>query len=444
MNRLWVRFALVISGILVLAMILPFIAAIQFEMSPELSGELESVVRALPAEQRAELRVQVETAISFFFSRSLILAAVAGTVAGVLLSWTLLSPLQELTRGAEAIAARDLAHRVRVRGSRELRAVAESFNHMAGRLEQAETLRRQLLADVAHELRNPLHVLRGNLQAIFDGVYPLNQAEVSRLLEQTDHLTRLVNDLHELALAEARQLPLNRRPTDLGALVKDSASGFLPLAAADGIALRVELLGAPPTVDVDADRIRQTMHNLLANALRHTPPGGNVLVSVGPRTVAAEAHGEDQRRQRQGHRRRVQFADGGVHPDRGGHGRRQRPQRGERPGRAQLHRQQHQQGHRHQPPDEGVERHARRRLHAGEAQRRHEQRAERRPLRIAAVVDGAPARQGVLVLAHVGHVGVAAAVDDRLHRGQVEQRGHGNGEEDPEGAAVGEHGGSKQ
>lgn len=288
MNRLWVRFALVISGILVLAMILPFIAAIQFEMSPELSGELESVVRALPAEQRAELRVQVETAISFFFSRSLILAAVAGTVAGVLLSWTLLSPLQELTRGAEAIAARDLAHRVRVRGSRELRAVAESFNHMAGRLEQAETLRRQLLADVAHELRNPLHVLRGNLQAIFDGVYPLNQAEVSRLLEQTDHLTRLVNDLHELALAEARQLPLNRRPTDLGALVKDSASGFLPLAAADGIALRVELLGAPPTVDVDADRIRQTMHNLLANALRHTPPGGNVLVSVGRRDGAAE------------------------------------------------------------------------------------------------------------------------------------------------------------
>ena len=87
----------------------------------------------------------MERAVSLFFSRSLILAAVAGIVAGVLLSWTLLAPLQELTRGAEAIAARELAHRVRVRGSRELRAVAESFNHMAGRLEQAETLRRQLL-----------------------------------------------------------------------------------------------------------------------------------------------------------------------------------------------------------------------------------------------------------------------------------------------------------
>ena len=288
MNRLWVRFALVISGILVLTMILPFIAATQFEMSPELSSGLESLLRAMPAEQQAELQAQVERAVSLFFSRSLILAAVAGIVAGVLLSWTLLAPLQELTRGAEAIAARELAHRVRVRGSRELRAVAESFNHMAGRLEQAEGLRRQLLADVAHELRNPLHVLRGNLQAIMDGVYPLNQTEVSRLLDQTDHLTRLVNDLHELALAEARQLPLDRRPTDLGALVKESASGFAPLAAAEGIALRVELLGAPPMVDVDADRIRQTMQNLLANALRHTPRGGNVLVTVGRRDGAAE------------------------------------------------------------------------------------------------------------------------------------------------------------
>ena len=288
MNRLWVRFALVISGILVLAMILPFITAIRFEMSTELSNELESLLRALPAEQRAELRVLVESAISLFFSRSLILAAVAGALAGVILSRTLLAPLQELTRGAEAIAARDLAHRVRVRGSQELRAVAESFNHMAGRLEQAETLRRQLLADVAHELRNPLHVLRGNLQAIFDGVYPLNQEEVLRLLDQTDHLTRLVNDLHELALAEARQLPLDRRPADLGALVKDSASSFAPLAAAEGISLRVELLGAPPMVDVDADRIRQTVQNLLANALRHTPPGGQVLVTVGRRNRAAE------------------------------------------------------------------------------------------------------------------------------------------------------------
>lgn len=288
MNRLWVRFALVISGILLLTMIMPFIAATQFEMSPELSSGLESLLRTLTAAQRAELRAQVESAIRFFFTRSLIVAAVAGTVAGVILSRMLLAPLQDLTHGAEAIAARDLAHRVRVRGSRELRAVAESFNHMAGRLEQAEALRRQLLADVAHELRNPLHVLRGNLQAILDGIYPLNQEEMSRLLDQTDHLARLVNDLHELALAEARQLPLDRRPADLGALVKETAGVFLPLAAAEQIELRVELLGPSPTVEVDAARIRQALQNLLWNAVRHTPAGGHILVTVTRRDAAAE------------------------------------------------------------------------------------------------------------------------------------------------------------
>ena len=288
MNRLWVRFALIISAIMLLVVFLPFIFAVRFDPSAELTAEIENLVRSLPPPLQAELRVSFQHMVRVFVGRALLIAGGVGALAGIILSRMLLAPLQELTRGAEAISARDLAHRVRVRGSRELRAVAESFNHMAGRLEQAEGLRRQLLADVAHELRNPLHVLRGNLQAIMDGVYPLNQTEVSRLLDQTDHLTRLVNDLHELALAEARQLPLDRRPTDLGALVKESASGFAPLAAAEGIALRVELLGAPPIVDVDADRIRQTMQNLLANALRHTPPGGNVLVTVGRRDGAAE------------------------------------------------------------------------------------------------------------------------------------------------------------
>ena len=288
MNRLWVRFALVISAIMLLVVFLPFVFAGRFDPSSELTAEIENLVRALPPALRAELQFRFQDMVRIFVGRALLIAGVVGALAGILLSRMLLAPLNDLTEGAQAIAARDLSYRVEPRGSVEMRAVAESFNHMAGRLEQAETLRRQLLADVAHELRNPLHVLRGNLQAIFDGVYPLNQAEVSRLLDQTDHLTRLVNDLHELALAEARQLPLDRQPADLGALVKDSATGFQPLAAAEGVALRVELLGAPPTVEVDAARIRQTVQNLLANALRHTPAGGDVLVTVGRRDGRAE------------------------------------------------------------------------------------------------------------------------------------------------------------
>ncbi|WP_374686384.1 sensor histidine kinase [Promineifilum sp.] len=288
MNRLWVRFALVISGIVLIVVFLTFAVGIRFRPSPELTGELEALLQALPPDFQAELQMRIEEGMRLFLSRTLLLAAVVGTVGGIVLSRMLLAPLQDLAEGARAIAGRDLSYRVRPRGSAEVRAVAETFNQMAGELEQAESLRRQLLADVAHELRNPLHVLRGNLQAILDGVYPLNQEEMSRLLDQTDHLARLVNDLHELALAEARQLPLDRQPADLGALVKEAAGVFRPLAAAKQIELRVELLGPSPTVVVDVARIRQTLQNLLWNAVRHTPAGGHILVTVTRRGAAAE------------------------------------------------------------------------------------------------------------------------------------------------------------
>ncbi len=208
----------------------------------------------------------------------------------------LLSPLQDLTDGAEAIAAQDLTYRVPVRGSDEMRTVAVSFNDMAGQLEQSERLRRQLLADVSHELRNPLHVLRGNLQAMLDGVYPLDRGEVSRLLDQTGHLTTLVNDLQELALAEARRLPMDKEMIDTGQLVKESAEAFRPLAATEGIDLRVELLGPPPTVYADRARLRQVLQNLLWNAVRHTPAGGRILLSVenidGMATITVQDNGE--------------------------------------------------------------------------------------------------------------------------------------------------------
>lgn len=288
MNRLWVRFALIISGIMLLVVFLPMFIGFRFRPSTELADQLQALLESLPPDMQAELQLRIQEMIGVFISRSLLLVVFVGTVAGIILSRLLLAPLNDLAEGAQAIAARDLSYRVEPRGSTETRAVARSFNNMAAELEQAEGLRRQLLADVAHELRNPLHVLRGNLQAILDGVYPLNHEEMSRLLDQTDHLTRLVNDLHELALAEARQLPLDRVPTDLGALVKETAEVFRPLAASSGIELRVELLGASPTAEVDAARIRQALQNLLWNALRHTPRGGHIRVTVERRGAAAE------------------------------------------------------------------------------------------------------------------------------------------------------------
>jgi signal transduction histidine kinase len=186
-----------------------------------------------------------------------------------------------LEDGAGAIARQDLSHRVPVHGSQEMVAVATSFNKMAAQLEQEETLRRNLLADVTHELRHPVHILQGNLQAILDDVYPLNKDEVARLVDQTQHLSVLVNDLHVLAQAEARQLPLFKQETDIATLVKQTASSFGSLTSARNIELRVELLGTmPESIYIDRARMRQAIHNLLDNALRHTADGGTITVIV--------------------------------------------------------------------------------------------------------------------------------------------------------------------
>jgi signal transduction histidine kinase len=282
-NRLWVRFALVISAILLAVIFLPLLVGPMLMpgvLGSESDPALAELQRALPPELQAELQARIQATAVTIITRGVILVALVGLLAGIALSRMLLAPLQDLTDGAEAIAAQDLAHRVPVRGSDEMRTVAESFNDMAGQLQQSEGLRRQLLADVSHELRNPLHVLRGNLQAMLDGVYPLDREEVGRLLDQTGHLTALVNDLQELALAEARRLPMDKEAIDTGQLVKEAAEAFRPLAATEPIELRVELLGPPPTVYADPARLRQVLQNLLWNAVRHTPPGGRILLSV--------------------------------------------------------------------------------------------------------------------------------------------------------------------
>lgn len=206
------------------------------------------------------------------------LAGLGGITFGILMSRSLTAPLNNLVRGARAIGTRNFSQRVEEKGSDEIIAVARAFNEMASNLEHAEQLRRNLLADVAHELRTPLSVLQGNLRAILDEVYPLDQTEMARLYEQTRFLSRLVNDLHELAQAEAGQLPLNKQETDLAELVRTTVESFRPSTEAKAISLQTELPTNLPPLWVDGERLRQVLQNLLANALRHTPSGGVIAV----------------------------------------------------------------------------------------------------------------------------------------------------------------------
>ncbi len=213
-----------------------------------------------------------------FATLVIVIGGGGGMLFGIAASRYLTAPLSRLAEAAQAIGARDLSRRVEVRGSQETIAVAQAFNNMATALEHAEKLRRNLMADVAHELRTPLSALQGNLRAILDNVYALDKAEVARLYDQTRILSRLVNDLHELTLAEAQQLHLNMQPVNVASVIRDVAQTFEPIAESQGVTLDVRIPAPLPPVMADIIRLAQVLHNLLANALRYTPEGGTIYI----------------------------------------------------------------------------------------------------------------------------------------------------------------------
>lgn len=213
----------------------------------------------------------------------LIAGLVAGAlsiVLGIVLSRTLSAPLATLAQAAHRFAARDWNQRVPVRGAQEIAEVSTAFNQMADELQRQEMTRRNMMADIAHELRTPLTVMQGNLRAMLDDVYPLERGEIATLYDETRLLARLVDDLRELALADAGRLPLNLTEVDVREILQNAAANFS--IAADAQNARVEILPLEhlPRVRADADRVAQVLRNLLANALRHTPEGGTVTLGA--------------------------------------------------------------------------------------------------------------------------------------------------------------------
>jgi two-component system OmpR family sensor kinase/two-component system sensor histidine kinase BaeS len=158
--------------------------------------------------------------------------------------------------------------------------VAQAFNEMATALSKSERQRQHMVAHVAHELRTPLSVVQGNLRAILDDVYPLEKSEVSRLYDETRLLSRLVDDLRELALADAGQLYLILRPTKVAPVILSAVESLALAAKAQGVTLTFQHPADLPDVRADPDRVAQVLGNLLVNAVRHTPPGGSVTVSA--------------------------------------------------------------------------------------------------------------------------------------------------------------------
>lgn len=209
-----------------------------------------------------------------------IIAVVVALLLGILLTRQITRPLRSLTSGAAHISKGDLSYRVKVHANDEIGNLAKSFNEMAIKLDNSEQSRRRLVSDVAHELRTPLTIIQGTVDGIADGVFQLDKEHLDSIREQTVLLTHLVNDLRDLSLAESGQLKLERLFTDLVDLVRKKLTQFEVSARQKNVRLILKTQSAIASINIDAKRLEQVMGNLLSNAIRHTPEGGQITVSM--------------------------------------------------------------------------------------------------------------------------------------------------------------------
>lgn len=209
----------------------------------------------------------------------IVLLVIGGVAAGRALRRTA-APIADVMEAADRVAGGDYTARVEPRGTRETRRLGRAFNEMAERLATNEDRRRELLADVAHELRTPLSVIRGNVEGMLDAVYAPDRAHLQPLLEETTVMARLLDDLQTLSTAEAGALRLHREPVDPSVLVEDAVAAFRVRAAEGGLRITWRADPAIGTFDADPIRIGEVLANLISNAVRHTPTGGEVTVEA--------------------------------------------------------------------------------------------------------------------------------------------------------------------
>jgi two-component system sensor histidine kinase BaeS len=189
-------------------------------------------------------------------------------------------PMEGLIDAAGRIEKGDYSTRLPEYGTRDLRSVARAFNSMSARLQSNDERRRSFLADVTHELRTPLAVIRGQAEALADGVYVADEEHVAPILDATHTLESLVEDLRTLALTEAGSLILNRETVEPASFVDDTVASFEAQAEAAHVSLTAEIDDGVGTVDVDVQRMRRVIGNVVSNALRYTDAGGSVRVHV--------------------------------------------------------------------------------------------------------------------------------------------------------------------
>lgn len=248
----------------------------------EVDGEVVGTVLGHPATTGL---TPIEAAFLERVNRALLVAAggavVIALLLGVLLARTLTRPLREMTAAARSVARGELGKQVAVRSQDEVGELAQAFNQMSRDLAQAESWRKQLTADIAHDLRTPISIIQGHAEGLRDGVLPPTPESFALIHDETLRLNRMVEDLRTLSRAEAGELSLVHRPVAVENFLEKIVVRQRPGAREKGIELRLEVEDGLPEVEIDADRMAQALNNLVDNALRHTPVGGTVTLAAG-------------------------------------------------------------------------------------------------------------------------------------------------------------------
>jgi len=223
----------------------------------------------------------------FFLWGGLVAVAIAVALT-FFLSRRTLAPVKALTFASQRLGRGDFSQRVQIKDRGEFGELARTFNSMAGDLERAEKLRQSMVADIAHELRTPLSNIQGYLEALRDGMMKPDKKTIRSLYEEASLLSRLVDDLQELSLAEAGELKLARRAEDIGELIKQAVAAMEAQERTKGLSLAVELPEKLPPVNIDSRRIGEVLRNLLENAVAHTGKGDTITVAARQRDKLVE------------------------------------------------------------------------------------------------------------------------------------------------------------
>lgn len=227
---------------------------------------------------------QAETEFFENFERALWISGLSGAALALILGFfftrQIVSPVGNISKAARVISGGNLNQRVEVRGSDEIAELGKSFNSMAESLNKDREWRHQMLADIAHELRTPLFILQGNTEAMLDGVLPASKENLTTIHQETLFLSRLVEDLRTLSLAEVGQLKFQPVATGIKELASKILDGFKAQAVTRNISLSLEDDGNPGIARVDPGRMEQVMRNLLTNAFQYTPEEGKISIKI--------------------------------------------------------------------------------------------------------------------------------------------------------------------